>query len=189
MLTKLSNWLLKISPGPLTLACLVLFLIFSALVLPDQAAKAEVYSGDIGSPDTSLYYTAGDLYRMAEAYSPQGRAAYVRARYTFDVVWPLVYLAFLATAISWLVKKAGLDWSTWGRLNLLPLAGVIFDFLENGSAAIVMARYPQPTVVLDHLAGVFTLLKWGFIAASFAVVIIMGVFFLWRLLLKKRKPD
>lgn len=189
MLTKFSHWLLKISTGPITLACLVMFLIFTALVLPDQSAKAEVYSGEVGSPDTSLYYTASDLYRFAEAYGATGRAAYIRARFTFDIIWPLVYLAFLATAISWLVKRAGLGLNVWGWLNLLPVAGVIFDYLENGAAALVMARYPQPTPAIDHLAGIFTLLKWAFIAASFTVTVIIGAFFLWRLLFRKRKPD
>jgi hypothetical protein len=186
MFTKLSLWFLKISTGPLTLACLVIFLIFSALVLPDQAAKAEVYSSDVGSPDTSLYYTASDLYRMAEAFGPQGRAAYIRARYTFDVVWPLVYLAFLVTGISWLVKRADLGWQTWGRLNLLPVGGILFDFLENGSAAIVMARYPQPTTVIAHLAGVFTLLKWAFIGVSFNAVVVLALMMLTRVFRTKK---
>lgn len=175
MLTKLSNSFLNLSTGLLTLACLVIFLVFSALVLPDQAAKAEVYSGESGSPDTSLYYTASDLYRKAEAYGPAGRAAYIRARFTFDLIFPLVYTAFLVTAISWLVKRANLAWKSWGRLNLLPLAGMVFDFLENISAATVMSRYPQTTTVLDHLAGVFTLLKWIFIATSFIALVVLAV--------------
>lgn len=173
MIAKLSHWLLKISTGPLALACLVLVLVFSAIVLPDQMAKAEVYSSDVGSPDLSLYYTAADLYRMAEAYGPTGRAAYIRARFTFDLVFPLVYTAFLVTAISWLVKRANLAWGRWGRLNLLPVAGMLFDFLENISAATVMSTYPQTTAVLDHLAGVFTLIKWVFISSSFVVLVLL----------------
>jgi hypothetical protein len=173
MLTKLSNSFLKFSTGPLTLACLAIFIIFSALVLPDQAAKAEVYSGEAGSPDTSLYYTASDLYRMAEAYGPAGRSAYIRARFTFDLIFPLVYTAFLVTAISWLVKRSDLAWGSWGRLNLLPVAGMLFDFLENISAATVMSRYPQTTPLLDHLSGVFTLIKWVFISGSFVVLIVL----------------
>ena len=189
MLTKLSHWFLKFSTGRLTLACLVLFLFFSALVLPDQSAKAEVYGGEVGSPDTSLFYTADDLYRIAEAYGATGRAAYIRARFTFDVIWPLVYLAFLATAISWLVKRADLGWDSWGRLNLLPVAGVIFDFLENGSAALVMARYPQTTPLNDHLAGGFTFMKWIFIAASFGVLLIIAGIALLRLIRNRKKSS
>jgi len=180
MLTKLSNSFLKFSTGPLTLAYLVTFLVFSALVLPDQAAKAEVYSGDVGSPDTSLYYTASDLYRKAEAYGPAGRSAYIRARFSFDLLFPLVYTAFLVTAISWLVKRANLAWKSWGRLNLLPVAGMAFDFLENVAAAIVMARYPQSTAVIDHLAGGFTLIKWNFISASFIALVILAILTLVR---------
>lgn len=178
MLTKLSNWFLKISTGPFTLACLVIFLIFSALVLPDQAAKAEVYSGEVGSPDTSLYYTANDLYRMAEAYGPNGRTAYIRARFTFDLVFPLVYTAFLVTAISWLVKRVNLAWTPWGFLSLLPVTGMLFDFIENGATALVMARYPQTTAVIADLAGVFTSLKWAFIAGSFVALACLGVIIL-----------
>lgn len=180
MATKISTGFLKISTGRLTLACLVLFLIFSALILPDQAARAEVYSGEIGSPDTSLYYTASDLYRIAEAYGPAGRSAYIRARITFDLIWPLVYLAFLVTAISWLIKRVDLGWNRWGRLNLLPVAATIFDFLENISAAIVMARYPRTTTVIDHLAGVFTLLKWIFIGASLIALLCLAIMVLAR---------
>jgi hypothetical protein len=187
MLTKLSNSFLKFSTGPLTLACLVIFFVFSALVLPDQAAKAEVYSGEVGSPDTSLYYTASDLYTKAEAYGPVGRAAYIRARFTFDLIFPLVYTAFLVTAISWLVKRSDLAWGSWGRLNLLPVAGMLFDFLENISAATVMSRYPQTTAVLDHLSGAFTLIKWVFISGSFVVLIVLIGMALTHALKTRRK--
>lgn len=188
MFAKLSNWFLKFSTGRFTLAFLVIFLVFSALVLPDQAARAEVYSGDVGSPDTSLFYSAAELYRMAEAYGPEGRAAYIRARYTFDVVWPLVYMAFLVTSISWLIKRLGLDWATWGRLNLVPVAGVLFDFLENFSAATAMARYPQTTPVIDHLAGVFTLVKWIFVGGSFLLLFILVSKVLLSLIQARSKP-
>lgn len=187
MLKQISNWFLKISSGRITLVCLLIFLLFGVLVLPDQAARAEVYSGDTGSPDTSLFYTSSDLYRFAEAYGPEGRAAYIRARFTFDVAFPLVYTAFLVTAISWLAKCINLPANWMKQMNLLPLAGMILDFLENGSAAIVIARYPQTTAVIDHLAGVFTLLKWVFIGGSFAALFIFALLFIWQMTQKLRK--
>jgi hypothetical protein len=175
MCFKLTNWLQKISTGPLTLACLLVFLIFGALVLPDQAAKAEAYSSESGSPDTSIYYTASDLYRMAEAYGPAGRSAYIRARFTFDLIFPLVYTAFLVTAISWLFTWLKLP-NRWQWINLLPIAGALFDYLENISAAIVLARYPNTTIVIDHLSGAFTLVKWIFIIGSFlTLVVLIGI--------------
>jgi len=180
MCKKLSEWINRISNTGVVLVCLVVFLLFSALVLPDQATKAEVYSDGAGSPDTSLFYTAESLYQMAEAYGPAGRRSYIQARFTFDIVWPLVYVIFLATAISWLNKRAAMHNKLWGRLNLVPIMGMLFDFFENISAAIVMARYPHPTVLIDHLAGVFTLVKWIFIGGSFIVLIFGVALVTWR---------
>lgn len=180
MVNKLSNWFLKISTGPLTLACLVIFLVFTATILPDQNAKAESYSREVGSPDTSLFYSASDLYRFAQAYGSAGRTAYIQARFTFDLIFPLVYTTFLVAAISYLMKHSNLIDLPWARLNLLPIAGMIFDYLENISAAIIMARYPQTIAVIDHLAGIFTLLKWIFIAGSFIALVIVAVLALVR---------
>jgi hypothetical protein len=167
LIKRISNGFYQLSNGIVALVCLIIFLLFSALVLPGQSQKAAVYSAEVGSPDTSLYYSAQRLFQMAEAYGVDGRAEYIRARFTFDLVFPLVYLAFLVTSISWIFKKLNVHNKKWAWFNLMPLAAVILDILENISATIVMARYPQTVRIIDHLAGIFTLLKWVFIAGSF----------------------
>ena len=185
---KLSDWINKISSGWVTLICLVIFLLFTAFVLPSQAGGADVYSGEIGSPDTSFYYSADDLYQFAEAYGPQGRRAYIQARVTFDVVWPIVYMVFLVTAISWAYKKAGREGEFWMRLNLLPVFGLLFDYLENGATSIVMARYPDFTPILPHLAGFLTAIKWIFVGGSFAVLVLGLGMAGWRWVKLKVRP-
>jgi len=184
-LKKISNGFYKLSTGVVTLVCLVLLLALSGLVLPNQSAEAEFYAGEVGSPDTSLFYTSKELYHFAEAYGVEGRTAYIRARFTFDVIWPIIYLVFLVTAISWLIRKANLHNTKWRFLNLVPLIGAAFDFLENGSSALVMARYPQTTAVLDELAGIFTLTKWVFIAGSF-IVLLVSIILMFSHLIKQK---
>lgn len=174
MSNRLSDWINSVSSTRIALVCLAIFLLFSVLVLPDQASKTGGYSGEVGSPDLSFFYTAEELYEFADAYGLEGRAAYIRARFTFDVVWPLVYVIFLVTAISWVFKRASIQGKLWQRLNLVPLLGMLFDFLENISASIVMARYPNTTALIDHLAGIFTMVKWVFVGGSF-VVLLCGV--------------
>jgi hypothetical protein len=171
---RLSSWIRRVSRGWVALSTLLVFLAFSASVLPAQAAKAEADTGDAGSPDTSLYYSAQDLYRMAEAYGEGGRAAYVRARFTFDVIWPVVYTLFLSTAIGWVYGRAFAAHSLWQRANLVPLLGAAFDYLENLSTSVVMLRYPARTAVVDGLAPLFTLVKWGFVGGS-TVLLVIGV--------------
>jgi hypothetical protein len=183
---RISDGLYRVSTGRVVLAALVVFLLFSALVLPRQATADRRYSstetgaGDVGSPDTSLYYSRDELYRMAEAYGAQGRAAYVRARLTFDVIWPMVYTLFLSTAISWLYARAFEPGSSWRRANLVPVLGALFDYLENLSTSLVMLRYPDHTPVVDALAPIFTLIKWIFVGGSFALLLTGLAVGAWR---------
>jgi hypothetical protein len=178
MLKKTSHWLRRISTTWVALSGLAIFLLFSALVLPAQSATSEAYSEGVGSPDTSLLYSRDDLYDTAEAYGEEGRAAYVRARFTFDVIWPLVYAFFLTTAISWVFSRAFAAHSRWQWANLAPLLAALLDTLENVSASVVMLRYPDRTAVLDTLAPAFTLLKWIFVGGSFGLLfagIVVGI--------------
>lgn len=169
MLNRISNVLYSISNEWATLLGVLVFALFMILVLPQQARKAEVYSNGV-TPDTSYIYSANDLYQMAERYGAEGRVAYIRARFTFDLIFPLVYLFFLATTISWLLVNGLSEGSRWRLLNLFPPAGAMFDYLENISTSLVMARYPVPTPGVDLLAPVFTLVKWFFVNGSFVVL-------------------
>ena len=168
----------------MALICLVIFLIFSATQLPAQSARAAAYSGSSGTPDTSLFYSTAALYGMAAAYGAEGRQAYIQARFTFDLAFPLVYGAFLATALSYLLGHALDEDSPWRRLNLLPLAAMLFDYLENICATRVMAAYPTPQPVAAALAVLFTPLKWLFIAAGFLLLPFALILFL-----RKKKAD
>jgi hypothetical protein len=173
VLARISTRLLEASTGRVTLVALAVFVLFMLLVLPRQAAETEARTGGGRQPDSSFLYSAAALYEMAEAFGPEGRQAYIRARFTFDLVWPLVYAFFLVTALSWLSARAFPAESAWRRLNLVPLLGMAFDYLENVSASLVMARYPAQTPLFDLLAPAFTAVKWIFVAGSF--VILAGV--------------
>jgi hypothetical protein len=163
----------RVTNGWVALAALVIFVLFTALVLPRQATQAEVETGEAASPDTSLFYTPETLYELADDYGPEGRQAYIRTRFTFDLVWPIVYALFLTTAISWLYGRTFPAGSPWGRANLVPLVGMALDYLENISTSLVMARYPDPTPVVVWLAPVFTLTKWFFVGGSFVVLVVV----------------
>jgi hypothetical protein len=180
MWKRISDWLHQVSNGWVALSALAIFVLFSALVLPAQAARAETDTGSAESPDTSFYYSADDLYSMAQVYGEQGRRAYVRTRFTFDVIWPLVYTIFLSTAISWVYIRAFTTDSRWQRANLAPVLGALFDYLENLSTSLVMLRYPDRTPGVDILAPVFTSVKWIFVNGSFVLLLAGVVVGVWR---------
>ena len=185
-LGRLSAWVSRVSSWPVALAATAVFVVFLAVVLPRQSAAARAATGSAESPDTALFYAPEDLYRVAEAYGPEGRAAYVRARWTFDVVWPLAYTAFLASALSLAYRWAARAGSPWRLANLAPVAGMLFDFLENSATSLVIGRFPQRTPVVDWLAPPFTALKWLFVNGSFVLLLGGALVAGWRWLAARR---
>jgi len=187
MLSRISSFLYRLSIGPVTLVALIGFLLFGGLVLPAQAQKADAYSNGADSPDSSFFYSKEDLYEMAEAYEEAGRAEYIRARFTFDLIFPLVYLFFLATSISWVFAHTFLDVSNrWRLLNLFPVFGAFFDYLENIAASLVMMNYPNQTPVVDYMSPIFTSTKWFFVNGSFVVLGVGALIMLWRQIIRLR---
>ena len=172
MLIKISNWMTRVSRGWVALLGLVIFALFTALVLPRQAQNATPVA-DVGTPDLSLWYSPSELYQMAEDYGAEGRQDYIQARLSFDVIWPLVYTFFLVTSLSWLFGRSTTLERLWRRANLIPLAAMLLDFLENISTSIVMARYPAYSAGIAAVAPFFTLTKWLFVGGSF-VLLLMG---------------
>jgi hypothetical protein len=157
------------------LGVVVLFGVFGATVLPAQARRAEEYAGAEGGPDTQLLYTSADLYAAAERFGAEGRDAYVTARYTFDVVWPLVYALFLCVLLTVVLRALFPEGDRRRRLNLLPWAAVAADYLENLATATVIARYPDTTDVVAALAPIFSLTKWLLVIGSFVVLIVLAI--------------
>ena len=170
-ISKLSDGIIRKSTLLVTVSALVLFIVFTVTVLPSQSENAREQSGE-SSPDMSFFFTVDELYEIAESYGEAGRDAYVKARFTFDLVWPVVYTLFLASSISWLFSRSFNNDSVLQRANLVPVIGMSLDYLENISASIVMLRYPTRTPFIDTLAVVFTPLKWAFVGGSFIVVMI-----------------
>lgn len=187
-LKNISSKLFKISNGWVTLAGLIIFVLFSVLILPAQSSQAEKVGGEIGSPDMSFFYSSQNLFDMAEVYGEQGRTDYIRARLTFDLIWPLVYGFFLITAISWLIKHANFSNTYFGLLNLVPVFGVLFDYFENITTSWVMFRFPQPALLPAMLAPFLTATKWILVGSSFGILILGVIIVTWDAI-RSRKKD
>ncbi len=177
---KLSDRLIRVSSGWVTLAALVVFVLFMILVLPGQTKRADTASRGADTPDLSLVYSASNLYRMAESYGADGRQEYIRIRFSFDLVWPLVYTLFLVTTVSWIFAKASPPGSRWRLVNLAPVAAMLLDFLENAATSLVMLRYPSRTPIVDVLAPLFSFTKWIVLGASFILLVIGIAVAVWK---------
>ncbi len=155
------------------------FILFVTLVLPWISDYGTRIIGDVDSPDESFIYSAKDLYAMAKSFGPSGRRNYILLRWTFDVIWPLVYTTFL---VLWIAKLTSyLKGGRWVEsLYFLPIAAMILDFIENIGATIVMMRYPSSSGAMAYVTPVATFLKWGVIFLSFGMVLILMVSLIYQ---------
>ena len=170
-MNKLSRWFYSKVNLWLLIIVTVIFILFMIFVLPDQAEKADQVAQGADSPDMSFVYSGDELYNMAEQYGEAGRQEYIRARFTFDLIFPFVYGSFLVVAISAVLNKLLPAGHALRVLNLFPFLGVVFDFGENICASIVMAIYPQKNIILLGMSAVFTLVKWLFVYGSFVILV------------------
>jgi hypothetical protein len=174
---KLSNFFYKLSTGWLVLAIFLVFLLFLIFVMPVFSEKAAQYSNGMVSPDTSLFYSGEDLYRMAQGYGQAGRQSFVDIRWTLDLLFPFVYTAFFIITTSWFLRRIVPFTSKLRVLNLVPLAAFVFDLLENSATSLVMIRYPSTSPLAQALAPVFTPIKWFAVVGSFFLLLIVTI--LW----------
>jgi hypothetical protein len=177
MLKKVSTWLLKISSTWLMITSLLVMVFFMIFVLPAQAADSANEIGSERSPDTSFFYTPEELYQMAEEYGIIGRQAYIHARWTFDLVFPLIYTSFLTVGISWFIQRLSGWRDIWKLTNLLPVIGGLFDLLENSAVTLAMSLYPVKARIPLFSASLFTPIKWALVSVSFIPYFLFG--FAW----------
>jgi len=179
-LIRFSNYIYHASNRYVLIIAGMIFFLFSILVLPEQAAEV-----DVRSPDLSLFYSSGDLYDIADALGESGRIKYIHTRFSFDVIFPLIYSFFLTTALSEIFKHLLTLNNPLRVINLLPILGMGFDILENISASLVMYLYPYRIDFVATMTSFFTLLKWISLSLSF-VFILVGLFWLLSKLIIKR---
>ncbi len=152
--------------------------------MPNQSAKS-IAAGIEQSPDTSIFYTSKTLYKLAEDYGQEGRDFYIHQRFTFDLLFPLVYGLFLISTIGFLSYR--IKDHKFKYLIYLPIISVIFDYLENISTSITMYRYPSLTPIISHIAGFFTIFKWGFLSLSFIALVYILLYIFKKHKLTKKK--
>lgn len=158
-------------PHWLGLVSTLIFVFFIVIVLPQQSNLALTF-GLKESVDTSWFYNAKELYRIAESYGSVGRQFYIYQRWTFDLIWPLVYFSFIFSLSALLYKSIGLSKINRWILSFIYI-GITFDFLENSMVTLVMYRYPLITWIVADFAGIATSLKWIFIGLSFLVLLLL----------------
>lgn len=150
-------------------ALLALFMVTGYPALGSSLAAA---TPDGGAFDLSIFYSPAEAVRKASSYTEAEARASIRVHWTLDLVFPLAYGLFCASAWAFGLRRLARPASEprYGFL-LVPLASTAFDLAENVAVAalLVGARQSAPATpgIAAVCASVATTLKWAFAGLAF----------------------
>jgi hypothetical protein len=166
------------------LASWFVFVFFMVVILP-AVSMATVEQGLTESIDTNFSFDPAAIYRIVEAYGPSGRAYYIWQRWTFDLIWPLVYGLPLFSTLNRFIPKL---FRFRTMIVFLPLFATILDYLENVTFTVLVSLFPTEIPLLAVFGVTISAFKWFALGTSMMIVSILpiiGLLSLLRKLLKK----
>jgi hypothetical protein len=160
----------------------LLFLVFIILVLPIVSQQAR-NQGLVASIDTNFTFDPAEIASIISDYGVSGRQYYLWQRWTFDLIWPLVYGLPLYLTLQHLVSTLGLRKFTW--LVYVPWVATGLDYLENTIFTIVILNYPNPMILLITIGVFVSGLKWLALMSAYVLLIVFIVWFTARAIQRK----
>lgn len=131
----------------------LLFLLALNVLLPVMSNA----SGNITTPDSDFFYNSIRLKEIGETYSHADVLAYTKTRFTYDLLWPLIYGFYMVSTIAYMTNS----WKNVSLLKLLytlPFIAVFFDFIENILCSLYFLEIAQE--LAGFLAPIASRLKW-----------------------------
>ncbi|TNB48479.1 hypothetical protein FF124_09155 [Martelella lutilitoris] len=122
-------------------------------------------------------YSRGEAQAFLAALSPQGRAIYLGPQQRLDLVYPAALALTLGIAL-YLLAPFNRFWK--GLLAMIPVLGMVFDYLENAAVRAMLLVGPsglQPGQV--ETASLLTTAKVIFDSAGYGLVLVFLI--LWAL--------
>jgi len=131
-------------------------------------------------------YSADYAKRLFDELGVAGRDYYLFRQIPLDMIYPFLYAVTYSLLLTYLFKKSFNPESKLLFLNIIPLFGGFFDYLENIGIIIMLASYPNFSVLLANVTNLFSLFKSISTTLFFILLIIEIVGFI---IIKFRKAQ
>ena len=138
---------------------------------PFGIAQLNEITGDAGVLD-EMCYSADEGYAVLEAQETDGRAFYRRLLLSTELVFTLMYRSFNAVLIAYLVGRWLPPASPWRYVCVLPLVGMVGDYLENGLVLVMLGAFPEQLNGVATMASTATVIKWGSNYVDYALMVV-----------------
>ena len=153
----------------------IIFGLFITLILPYFSNLTARITNSTFSPDTGFFYSPDTFYANMELYGKEGRNFYVLMRWTFDIVWPVVYTSFFLSVLLFFTNIY--QSKTKQKILYMPILAVGFDFIENILATINVSIYPSKSTVAIIFMQISSTLKWIFILCTIIFIILLIILY------------
>jgi hypothetical protein len=157
----------------LTVAVYATMLVWTLPVISREAAGLAAFDMRPGG------YTLDEAKAFLEALTPRGRVLYLGPQHWLDLAYPLLLAIFTGWSILRLLPTGWLRRGAW--LALLPIPGMIFDYIENGAVTAILTGDPETlSPQLVAYASQMTMLKSVFTSLSLTILLVLFLLWLWR---------
>lgn len=172
----------RLATGSVWLLLALILLGLGYVVTSSSGPSAELMTLAHGRnvPDAQFWRPAAVLYQQLAVYGQYGRRLYLTHIAPVDVFIPLAQALFLSVTITLVYRRAFASESRWHRLNLLPFAAMMADYLENASLVLLMLIYPAQWHGPAAAAGLFTAVKFIVSIASIVCIMVGGIIWLGK---------
>ena len=165
------------------------FIAYLLLVMTSKATGFETEASSIRSLGTTFGFDQTDIIAFLSARTEEMIASYIIFNQVWDVLFGVIYGIMYMIWLSVIFKQFS---HKLGRLNLVPVMQVAFDWLENYELAIVANQYlveGSISPVNAQLASIFSMIKWGFSGMTYVLISLGLVLLVYRFIQKGRYPE
>ena len=123
--------------------------------------------------DSYLGLSPTDFYYLIKNYGETGRIFFIQIQ-IIDTLFPFIFNLFLAMGITKLINlNFGKNSTAFIYLGILPLFGMIFDYLENISFFIMVRTFSYPNVGFGYIV---IFVHYGKMLINIISVILLNLF-------------
>lgn len=155
---------------------IALFVLAMVFLLPHMSSLMDQFDNLGTPPDLNFGFNNLGIQTYRNALGFEGRDMYIFIRWTYDILWPIIYTFFFVNVLYLIVKKG--DYSI--KLVYLSVLPFVLDILENTLASIFMVVFPSEATILVFLIAVISTFKWLSIGFFFIFIITLFGYYIFN---------
>ncbi len=144
------------------------------------ASKVKEVSGGISVLDLNLGNSIRHIRQTIFNLGDDGRMYYLRNFLVVDCIYAMVYATFYFCSIAFLIHKNEIRRKRVFLVCVFPIAGMLFDWLENISLSFLLVNWTTELAAWSMLFRISNITKFLFVYTSLMLVVLGILYYFWR---------